>query len=62
MTREQMLNIMMQGLREYKIWGGHREESDAIYLWAYCTYDALYAARCIDPDVYIVQWTGKEER
>ena len=48
-------------LLEFKIWGGHREENDAIYVWSSCMDDAIYIARWIDPDVCVVQWTGRKE-
>ena len=40
---------------EWKIWGGHRDEFDAIYIWAFSMDDAIERARRIDPDVCIAQ-------
>ena len=40
---------------EWKIWGGHRDEFNAIYIWAFCMDDAIEMARRIDPDVCVAQ-------
>ncbi len=52
---------MQGGERKYKIWGGDREEKDALYIWAQDMDEALHKiAREIDETVTTSQWTGEE--
>lgn len=49
-------------IRRYKIWGGNRKESEALYIWAKSADEALFSiARKIDPTVTTTQWTGEEK-
>lgn len=45
---------------EWKIFGGNRSESDAMYVWAKDADDALEIACRTDKDVCAFQWTGRE--
>ena len=51
---------MKRKMLEFKLWGGCRDEEDAIYIWAYDMDDAIVIARKNDPSICIAQWTGKE--
>lgn len=46
-------------LREFKVWGGKREEKDSLYIWAKDADDAIGIARLTDQSICISQWTGK---
>lgn len=46
---------MKRKMLEFKLWGGCRDEKDAIYIWAFSMDDAIERARRIDPDVCIAQ-------
>ena len=45
-------------LREFKVWGGKREENDSLYIWAKDADDAIEIARLTDQSICISQWTG----
>ena len=51
---------MKRKMLEFKLWGGCRDEKDAIYIWAYNMSDAIDIARIIDLSICMAQWTGKE--
>lgn len=48
-------------LREFKVWGGKREENDSLYIWAKDVDDAIGIARLTDQSICISQWTGNEK-
>jgi hypothetical protein len=48
-------------LREFKVWGGKREENDSLYIWAKDADDAIEIARLTDQSICISQWTGNEK-
>lgn len=48
-------------LREFKVWGGKREENDSLYIWAKDADDAIGIARLTDQSICISQWTGNEK-
>ena len=48
-------------LREFKVWGGKREENDSLYIWAKDVDDAIEIARLTDQSICISQWTGYEK-
>lgn len=48
-------------LREFKVWGGKREEKDSLYIWAKDADDAIGIARLTDQSICISQWTGNEK-
>lgn len=52
------VNIM---IREFKVWGGKREENDSLYIWAKDADDAIGIARLTDQSICISQWTGNEK-
>ena len=49
-------------LREFKVWGGKREENDSLYIWAKDADDAIEIARLTDQSICTSQWTGNEKR
>ena len=51
---------MKRKMLEFKLWGGCRDEENAVYIWAYDMDDAIVIARKIDLSICIAQWTGKE--
>lgn len=48
-------------LREFKVWGGKREENDSLYIWAKDADDAIEIVRLTDQSICISQWTGNEK-
>ena len=48
-------------VREFKVWGGKREENDSLYIWAKDADDAIGIARLTDQSICISQWTGNEK-
>lgn len=48
-------------LKEFKVWGGKREENDSLYIWAKDADDAIGIARLTDQSICISQWTGNEK-
>ena len=48
-------------VREFKVWGGKREENDSLYIWAKDADDAIEIARLTDQSICISQWTGNEK-
>ena len=48
-------------LREFKVWGGKREENDSLYIWAKDADDAIEIARLTDQSICTFQWTGNEK-
>ena len=48
-------------LREFKVWGGKREENDSFYIWAKDADDAIGIARLTDQSICTSQWTGNEK-